>query len=122
MTKKHPNTSGDRVSVNWGHEGDVNGLSRCSIQYQNELFILGQVLISFIVSLFLIFMNKCEIENERGTWPDYDRQISKVVNCKLTRVGTLNRDMQYASCAMARGDIVMCFPRDAKKGCWKEWV
>ena len=37
------NNRGDKVSVNWGQEGDVSGESQCSIQYENELFILGQV-------------------------------------------------------------------------------
>ena len=61
-----------------------------------------------------------ETENGRSILSHYTRQISKVVNCKLKRVGTLDRDMLFASCAMARGDIVMCFSDDAEKGCWKE--
>ena len=48
----------------------------------------------------------------------FTRQISKVSNCGLRRVGNLNIDMIEGTCATANSKLVLCFPSSDKKLCY----
>ena len=50
--------------------------------------------------------------------PNLTRQISKVSNCGLRRVGSLNIDFIEGTCATANSKLVLCFPSSDKKLCY----
>ena len=95
------NTNGNVGEIKWSNEKYASAESRCAIEHENQLFILGAY---FGIELYNIM--------------DYDR-ILRVDNCQLTRVGSLVESMKYASCARTRDTILICFSEDYKKRCYK---
>ena len=76
-----------RVDTNTGFTFGENTsvFEVCSVTFQNEFYIYGG----------------------KGS---FARQISKIVGCRLDRVGTLPFDHQYATCATSGDDrIYLCF-------------
>lgn len=49
----------------------------------------------------------------------HSRQISRVDDCKLTRVGDLEVDFQDGTCTRTSNSIIMCFPSGLSKRCYK---
>ena len=63
---------------------DTEAYLSCSISWRNQFFVFGGI-------------------NQR-------RQISKLIGCELTRVGTLDFDHYYAGCAnVADNQLYLCF-------------
>lgn len=57
--------------------------------------------------------------NERGGGEKFNKQIGRVENCKLKRVGDLAREMDLASCAATGSAIIMCFPTNGERRCFE---
>ena len=65
---------------------DTEVFYSCSISWRNQFFVFG------------------------GFSPSLKRQISKLVGCKLSRVGTLDFDHSYGGCAsLADNQVFLCF-------------
>jgi hypothetical protein len=82
----------------WGLESSsgfvVSPYSACAIEHQNQFYILGDS-------------------------HDLADQISRVDDCQLTRVGSLEREMKMASCTTIGNTIFMCFSQDEDSTCYK---
>ena len=84
-------------------------------------FLANGFIIIFLFSKY--FSNYNRNLFERG-WGSHLRQISRVENCALTRVGDLAIDMEAAGCTKTTNAILMCFSNKNgdQKRCYKEDV
>lgn len=61
---------------------------------------------------------------DRGTGPisqpDYSRQISKIGNCDMKRIGDLPFDFENGGCTNLNGEFVLlCFPWGQRDSCYR---
>ena len=57
--------------------------------------------------------------NKSGKHSSYARQLTRVDDCTLRRVGSLSFDLQYGSCAVGASQIVLCFSDSDYKRCYR---
>ena len=75
----------------------------------------------FCLLLFSLIFLKQNQQNlsKRGWSSSFKGQISKVEDCKLKRIGNLAIEMDSATCTATETDILMCFPWNNYKQCYK---
>ena len=82
-----------RFLTNFSLEAETESYYSCSVNFQNEMYMFGGIFIK--------------------------DQISKLTNCSLSRVGSLDFDFNGGGCANFNNQkIVLCFDYYEKKQCW----
>merc|ERR1711935_1139757 len=92
------NSDGDAIDIEW-HDIqyiDISATStRCSVVWQNQFYLIG------------------------ATSNKYQHQISRIEDCRFIRVGTLSFPMRQASCVATNDELIMAFPQDKRRTCFK---
>ena len=76
--------NGNVKTINFEIESDVYVDHSCGVQFKGEFYVYG-------------------------TYYDDQRQIAKVTNCSLKRIGTLPFTFEFGACAATRDQIFLCF-------------
>ena len=75
---------GEDFDFEFGEQTEVDW--SCSVKYRGDFYVFG------------------------GRW--FERQISKLEGCSLTRIGSLDFDFEFGGCAAVNDEsIYLCFPR-----------
>ena len=82
-----------RLLADFNFDSETESYYSCSVNFQNELYLFGGIFIK--------------------------DQISKLTNCSLSRIGSLDFSFNGGGCAnFGDEQIVLCFDYYERKQCW----
>ena len=88
----------------------------CSVTFKNEMLVFGGQVLSHFFLLFILYLLFKMWWNSSYSG-SFSYQITKVNNCRMELIGTLDNRLYEGSCFATETHIGLCFDKDEKRLC-----